>query len=75
MLWDSRIKEAAPKHQVANQPLADWQLFAHLAIGPQERSLAMDARDTLRGYHGIAPYNQKNLVQLLTESGDCATMA
>lgn len=35
----------------------------------------MDARDTRRGYHGTAAYNQKNLVQLLTESGDCATMA
>ncbi|MFD7124711.1 MULTISPECIES: hypothetical protein [Streptomyces] len=75
MLWHSRIKEAAPEHQVANQPLADWQLFAHLAVGPQDRSLAMAARGTRRGYHGIAAYNQKNLVQLLTDLGDGATMA
>lgn len=75
VLWHSRIKEAAPEHQVANQPLADWQLFAHLAVGPQDRSLAMAARDTRRGYHGIAAYFQKNLVQLLTELGDGATMA
>lgn len=35
----------------------------------------MAARDTRRGYHGIAAYIQKNLVQLLTELGDGATMA
>ncbi len=35
----------------------------------------MAARGTRRGYHGIAAYNQKNLVQLLTDLGDGATMA
>lgn len=35
----------------------------------------MAARATCRGYHGMAAYNQENLVQLPTESGDCATMA
>ncbi|MET8055197.1 hypothetical protein [Streptomyces microflavus] len=46
-----------------------------MAVGPQDRSLATAAPDTRRGYHGTATYNQKNLVQLLTESGNCATMA